>query len=93
MTKQNAIAEAEKKASEYGGIWHVVKFGNEFYEVHEKWFTSHIGFSLYHTPDYYSSPIIVRRTTWWDNVVTSFNKLLLWLFKRFIDARRNHRKT
>lgn len=93
MTKQNAIEKAEKQANEYGGVWHVVKIGNDFYDVHEAWFSNHTGVSLYQTPDYYSSPVIIRKTSLWRNVVTSFNKLLLWLFKRFIDARRNHSKT
>lgn len=93
MTKQNATEKAEKKANEYGGIWHVVKLGEGYYEVHDAWFANHTGVSLYQTPDYYTSPVIIRKPSFWRNVVTSFNKLLLWLFKRFIDARRNHSKT
>ena len=93
MTKQNAIKAAENQASSHGGVWHVVKIGNDYYEVHDAWFNIHLGVSLYKTPDYYASPIIIRKASFWRNVVTSFNKLLLWLFRRIIDARRNHRKT
>lgn len=93
MIKQNAIKEAENQATYNGGVWHVVKLGDEFYEVHEAWFTNHTGISLYQTPNYYDSAVIIRKPSWWRNVVTTFNKFLLWLFRRFIDARRDYSKT
>ena len=93
MTKQNAIREAENQAINNGGIWHVVKIGKEFYDVHDAWFKIHAGVSLYKTPDYFTSPVIIRKPSTWRNVVTAFNSMLLWLFRRFIDARRNSRTT
>jgi hypothetical protein len=93
MIKQDAVKEAENQANSHGGVWHVVKIGGEHYDVHDAWFKTHIGISLYQTPDYYSSPIIIHKPSLWRNVVTSFNKLLLWLFRRFIDAKRDYRKT
>ena len=93
MIKQDAIKEAENQAISNGGVWHVVKIGAEHYEVHDAWFTNHTGVSLYKTPNYFASPVIIRKPSLWGNVVTLFNRLLLWLFRRFIDARRNSRTT
>ena len=93
MTEKDAIKEAERKAIDVGGIWHVVNLLGEFYDVHEAWFKIHEGISLYQTPDYFKSPLIIRKVSLWRKVVTIFNRGLLWLFKKWVNAARNSRKT
>ena len=88
MTEQNAINSAESKSIEYGGIWHVVKLNGEFYDVHDSWFKIHTAKPVYTTPDYFKTPLIIGKQSLWRRVVTTFNKGLLWLFGRFINATR-----
>ena len=95
MIKPEAINEAEHNAQEYGGIWHVVKLEGDYYIVQDAWFSQHKGNSLYKTKNYYSFDIkkFVPKIKWYKKVIRQFNKFLLWLLKRWIDARADNRKT
>ena len=81
--------------SEFGGQWHVVKLGptdNDYYSVYYTWFKRHDGKSIYKSGvvDNHKFP---RKKNVARRVITSFNKFLLWLFKKWINARANNRKT
>lgn len=95
MIKSEAINEAEYDAKEYGGIWHVVRLDGEYYDVHETWLLQHKQVkSEYKTKNYYSFDIkkFVPKQKWYRKVIRRFNKFLLWLLKKQIDARADNRK-
>lgn len=53
-TLPQGIVEADKKAREFGGIWHVIKIGRVFFEVHESYFDMHPkAVSLYVSKNYF----------------------------------------
>jgi len=96
MLKPEAINEAEHNAINYGGIWHVVFLKENYYTVHNAWFSQHKGIkSEYKTNEYYSTDIkkMIPKPKWYKKVIRRFNKFLLWLLKPLIDARANNRKT
>ena len=95
MKKTDAIKECQRDHELYGGQWHVVKLGptdDDYWSVHSAWVKSNDEDPRYtigeiETYDFPMKRSVVR------TIITYFNKFLLWLFRRFIDARANNRKT
>lgn len=94
MKLKIAIEEAIQSHSNLGGIWHVVKIGNGYYDVSQKWM------DLPRNSDVVSEfqvgtidEIPERKISVVGKIITKFNQFLLWLFKPLIDGRRNKGNT
>jgi len=89
MTRREAVNAAIHNASRYGGEWHVVRLGEEYYEVHKAWFKNHRGKSLFNV-DFYSADIKISLKR---RVIRAINRFLLWLLGKWVYGSGNKNKT
>ena len=93
MKRKIAIEGAIQNHDKYGGVWHVVKIGDGYYDVSQHWMDKpyNNNESLFQVGTIDSFP--ERKLSVAGKIITIFNKFLLWLFKPLLNARRNKSKT
>ena len=73
---------------EVGGRWHVIKIGDEYWDVHNSWFD----YNSHHDEIVFSHPEeekIVRKLSGVRRLIVKFNTFLLWLFGLKSNVKRN----
>ncbi len=93
MKLKIAIEAAIQKHSVYGGVWHAVKIGNEYYDVSQKWMDlpRNSGVVSEFQVDMIDS--FEKKQSVMRKIIFKFNLFLLWLFKPLIDGRKNKGNT
>jgi len=93
MRKQDAVEGAIQSHDKCGGVWHVVKIGDGYYDVSQYWMDKPYNNeeSLFQVGTIDSFP--KKKLSVVGRVIVRFNKFLLWLFKPLIDGRRNKSNT
>ena len=94
MKRRIAIESAIQNHSKNGGVWHVVKIGDGYYDVSQYWmdkpYNSKV-VSEFQVGTVDSFPEKKQSVVRW--VITKFNLFLLWCLKPLIDGRRNKGNT
>lgn len=81
-TKQNAIKEAETMMNDTGGEWCVVKLGDDYWAVHEKYLEVHGVKAVKKIKNIYAA----KKDAWYKRIfippIRLLTKLLQWLARQ-----------
>ena len=88
MLKTEGIKAAQENQIKYGGQWHTIRVGDEYWDVHNSWFDKHD----FHDEIVFSGEkeeVIVRKLSGVRKLIVKFNTFLLWLFRLKVNVKRN----